>query len=138
MARFDYEISYRRTAAAPTFYSEPYMNGMFDTKVRLFDPPVPFDKKVDAVAYMNSNCGTSSGRAEALRMLIELNQYPVHSYGDCDRNKYTDEDKVGHSDVTFLTSAEVVGGDVVLQVQVLCCHGYVLDWVWVLAERDAD
>ncbi|CEO99329.1 Fucosyltransferase [Plasmodiophora brassicae] len=94
MARFDYEISYRRTAAAPTFYSEPYMNGMFDTKVRLFDPPVPFDKKVDAVAYMNSNCGTSSGRAEALRMLIELNQYPVHSYGDCDRNKYTDEDKV--------------------------------------------
>lgn len=49
--------------------------------------PVPFEDKQHAVVYINSNCGTSSGRAEIMRHLMALNSsVPVHSLGRCDNN----------------------------------------------------
>ena len=31
---------------------------------RVTEPPLPSDQKLDAIAYINSNCGAKSGRAE--------------------------------------------------------------------------
>jgi len=35
-------------------------------------PPVPFEDKLHAVAYINSNCEALSGRSEIMRALIRL------------------------------------------------------------------
>lgn len=87
MKDFDYEMSYRARAHVPWLYSEPYLNGVFNTPHRLWDPPVPFSEKLNAVAYLNSNCHTPSGRAEAMEALIQMNVYPVHAFGRCSHNK---------------------------------------------------
>jgi hypothetical protein len=33
---------------------------------------VPFEEKLHAIAYVNSNCGAQSGRSEIMRKLIAL------------------------------------------------------------------
>jgi hypothetical protein len=40
----------------------------------LLQPPkaVPFEEKLHAVAYINSNCGAQSGRSDIMRALIKL------------------------------------------------------------------
>jgi hypothetical protein len=38
----------------------------------LQEPPVPFEEKLHAIAYVNSNCGAQSGRSEIMRKLIAL------------------------------------------------------------------
>jgi hypothetical protein len=35
-------------------------------------PLVPFEEKLHAIAYVNSNCGAQSGRSDILRALIKL------------------------------------------------------------------
>ena len=34
--------------------------------------PLPFEEKMHAIAYINSNCGAQSGRSEIMRNLIAL------------------------------------------------------------------
>jgi hypothetical protein len=36
------------------------------------DLVVPFEEKLHAIAYINSNCGAPSGRADIMRALIRL------------------------------------------------------------------
>ncbi|PNH04227.1 putative fucosyltransferase-like protein, partial [Tetrabaena socialis] len=54
----------------------------------LFKPPVPFDQKKTALAYINSNCGAKSGRSDIMRKVIALKNpiVPTESWGHCDRN----------------------------------------------------
>ncbi len=54
---------------------------------RLFADPLPWDKRQDALVYINSNCGALNGRNEVVRQLMDLNQLPVHAWGACLRNK---------------------------------------------------
>lgn len=35
-------------------------------------PLVPFEEKLHAIAYVNSNCGAQSGRSEIMRKLIAM------------------------------------------------------------------
>ena len=35
-------------------------------------PPIPFEEKLHAIAYINSNCGAQSGRSAIMRQLIAL------------------------------------------------------------------
>jgi hypothetical protein len=35
-------------------------------------PPVPFEEKLQALAYLNRNCEASSGRQAILRRMMEL------------------------------------------------------------------
>lgn len=35
-------------------------------------PLVPFEDKLHAIAYINSNCGAQSGRSDIMRALIRL------------------------------------------------------------------
>jgi hypothetical protein len=35
-------------------------------------PPTPFEEKLHAIAYINSNCGAQSGRSDIMRKLIAL------------------------------------------------------------------
>jgi hypothetical protein len=37
-------------------------------------PPVPFEKKLHAIAYINSNCGAESGRSDVMRALLVLGE----------------------------------------------------------------
>jgi hypothetical protein len=35
-------------------------------------PPIPFEEKLHAIAYINSNCGAPSGRSDIMRKLMAL------------------------------------------------------------------
>lgn len=53
--------------------------------------PVPAPQKLNAIAYINSNCGARSGRQDIMRQLQTLlkessSTLEVHSYGKCDPN----------------------------------------------------
>lgn len=50
--------------------------------------PTPYSNKQNAVIYINSNCGTNSGRHAVLTQLGQLlqaskNNISIHSYGRC-------------------------------------------------------
>eukprot|EP00879_Flechtneria_rotunda_P008736 GHRR01009150.1.p1 GENE.GHRR01009150.1~~GHRR01009150.1.p1 ORF type:complete len:719 (+),score=143.14 GHRR01009150.1:255-2411(+) len=81
MCMFDAEMSYRTCGQVTNWYS-------LEVLPFLFQPPVPFEQKNHALAYINSNCDAQSGRAEIVRQLMHLQgaQVPVHSMGRCDAN----------------------------------------------------
>lgn len=81
MGQFDYEMSYRLSATIPCLYSGEWMAG-------ITRPPIPQSKKVDAVAFLNGNCGPASGRQQIMDELIRLpGGYPVHAFGACSHNR---------------------------------------------------
>jgi alpha-1,3-fucosyltransferase 10 len=82
MAMFDIEMTYRRCSQVhmPFFTT--------DTWFALLQEPIPFDKKANAVAYINSNCHTPSGRADIVRALLKMkhSSVKIKSFGKCDTN----------------------------------------------------
>ncbi|CEO99117.1 unnamed protein product (mitochondrion) [Plasmodiophora brassicae] len=81
MGQFDYEMSYRLSATIPCLYSGEWMAG-------ITRPPIPQSKKVDAIAFLNGNCGPASGRQQIMDELIRLpGGYPVHAFGACSHNR---------------------------------------------------
>lgn len=59
MDKYDLEMTYRLCSHAITHYFD-FTHETVRTK--LFAKPKPFEEKKDAVAYVNSNCQTVSGR----------------------------------------------------------------------------
>jgi hypothetical protein len=66
MAQFDIEMTYRLNSTMP----QPYLREGHVADFAL--PLVPFEQKEDAVVYVQSNCGATSGRDDILRRLSEL------------------------------------------------------------------
>lgn len=57
----------------------------------LMADPIPFKKKRHAIAYVNSKCNPTNGRAAIIRELQQLLQATnsslrIHSFGECDPN----------------------------------------------------
>jgi hypothetical protein len=79
----------------PVYYLDIYLRDFLSPDQSRLLPtllraPVPFEEKLDAVAYVNSNCETLSPRAEIMRGLMRLvsnsTRVKVLSYGKCDNN----------------------------------------------------
>lgn len=68
-------------AAATAVYRDPALR----------QPPLQFDKKVNAIIYINTQCSAKSGRQNVVRQLDLLlkasnSTLAVHSFGKCDPN----------------------------------------------------
>jgi hypothetical protein len=52
-------------------------------------PELPYEQKQNGVAYINSNCGSPSGRAQIMEEWLQLPnaRAPVHAFGACSNNK---------------------------------------------------
>jgi len=79
MAQFDIEMTYRLRSTIPLTYLRP---GHIEDFSR---PLLPFAQKRNAVVYIQSNCGATSGRDEILQLLIRLG-IAVEARGACLNN----------------------------------------------------
>ena len=62
------------------------------------NPPPPAAGRQDAIAYVNSNCVTQSGRDAIVQALQKAGPLPVHAYGDCLNNMPASERGVSKVD----------------------------------------
>eukprot|EP00899_Mesostigma_viride_P016159 jgi/Mesvir1/24544/Mv21882-RA.1 len=85
MNHFDIELSYRATThIVPDFIPTYDLN--YDP-AKMFRPPLPTPEKINAVVYMNSNCG---GRRNRLVQNMMAAGIKVDSYGGCLTNSRMD------------------------------------------------
>jgi alpha-1,3-fucosyltransferase 10 len=83
MSHFDMEMTYRMCSQVPVHYLVDDLAQL----PKLQTPALPFEDKLDAVVYINSNCGAKSGRQQIVDSYIKLNaSIPVHAYGACSNN----------------------------------------------------
>ena len=79
MSKFDIRMTYRLDSNIPL----PYLRR--DHLERMFEEPVPFAQKKDAIVYLQSNCGALSNRDDVVRGLMDRN-ITVESRGRCLNN----------------------------------------------------
>jgi hypothetical protein len=48
--------------------------------------PVHIEKRIDAIAYMQKNCGSNLERHKLVQAIMALGEIEVHSYGSCMNN----------------------------------------------------
>ncbi|GFH13726.1 uncharacterized protein HaLaN_09666 [Haematococcus lacustris] len=53
----------------------------------LFGDPVPWEDKLDAVAYINSNCGAATQRDALAQAILDDKRLEMHAWGACKRNR---------------------------------------------------
>ncbi|GFH10376.1 uncharacterized protein HaLaN_05678, partial [Haematococcus lacustris] len=84
MDQFDIEMTYRRCSHVPV----PYFQGDYAwVQNVLFGDPVPWEDKLDAVAYINSNCGAATQRDALAQAILDDKRLEMHAWGACKRNR---------------------------------------------------
>ena len=80
MSKFDLKMTYELNSdAIMSYFCREYLDEIRAAEL------VPFEKKLDAVVFLASNCNDQSGRKSIVQKLMELG-VPVHARGNCLKN----------------------------------------------------
>ena len=94
MSKFDIEMTYRTTSDIPLYYAGVYV----DHYDEVFAPiKIPYEEKIKAVIYMQSNCKAKSGRHDIVQAQVDADIVSTHSVGACAktiRNSDTSKSKL--------------------------------------------
>eukprot|EP00775_Hariotina_reticulata_P003361 gene3361-3636_t len=87
MQMADIEMTYKSCAQVQILY----YNSEYQPLPQLQAAPLPVEKKLNAILYINSNCKPRSGRQQIMQGFQQLldqqgSTVELHSYGLCDRN----------------------------------------------------
>lgn len=89
MCNYESEATYRSCSQVQsTMHHETQHDFVTGTNM-VHAPELPYEQKRDGVAYINSNCGSPSGRAKIMAEWVTLPnaRAAVHAFGTCSNNK---------------------------------------------------